>query len=91
MPLGFEEIYSNENVGLEETDGSISVSDSNHVEGPDFGGEQESLFNHARDQFNAGLSATAGLYDKISDHTASKDPYTGAFAYDNKKSIHFTS
>lgn len=94
MPLGYEEIYPAKDSldhYIEEADGSVKVDESNRVEGPDFGSDQESLFNHARDQFNAGLGATAELYSKIDNQNAPKDPYNGAFAYDNKKSVHYVS
>ena len=73
-------------------DKDIKVSDSNNVKSPDFGANNQSLFNHAVGAVSAGLAYTAKRYSQIDDDSMpNKNPVKGTFKYDNDKSVHYTS
>lgn len=75
---------------FEESEKSISVDDGNRVSGPDFGSDQNDLFNHAKDAFNAGVSHAGSDYSLMDHEGARVNKEKGTFKYDNgDKSVYF--
>lgn len=70
----------------------FSIDDSNKVTGPEFGSDQNDLFNSAKDAFNAGVFHAASDYSLMDHENARKNKERGTFSYDNgSKSVFFIS
>lgn len=71
---------------------NVKVQQStNNVKSGDFDSENLSLFNQAQLAVAAGLAYTSKMYSKIDNPNAPKNSEKGTFAYDNSKSVHYTS
>lgn len=69
----------------------IEVQTSNNIKSGDFNSENSNLFNQAVNAVMAGLAYTSKMYSNIDRGCATKNTTRGTFAYDNSKSVHYTS